>query len=110
MADITELPDNFIGKDDRERLESFGGHTIARGRATRWHWAKDAAGGDCFELFAGGATEQRLARITRDRRADLFRVYDAEDGELAKGALEQVMAALEMYLMARHGELPDLPA
>lgn len=110
MADITKLPDNFIGKGDRERFEAFGGHTIARGRATRWHWASDEAGNDCFEMFAGGVAEQRVAYITRDRAADCFRAFDADNRELANGELEHIMAVLEQYLMARHGEFPDAPA
>jgi hypothetical protein len=109
LAEITKLPDNFIGKDDRERLEAFGGHTIARGRATRWQWLSDSAG-DVFEVFAGGADEQRVASVTRDRRADCFRAFNAKGRELANGDLEQVMAALERYFMVRHGELPDMPA
>jgi hypothetical protein len=110
LAEITKLPDNFIGKDDREKLEAFGGHTIARGRATRWHWAEDQAAGDCFEMFAGGADEQCVARVLRDREADCFRAYDGGERELAAGDLAQVMASLEQYFMARHGELPDSPA
>lgn len=109
MADITRLPDNFIGKDDRIRLEAFAGHTISRGRATRWQWSRDT-GGDKFEVFAGGVDEARVASVTRDREADCFRAFDAEGRELDNGDLEHIMAALDRYFMARHGELPDAPA
>ena len=110
VVDITKLPDNFIGKDDREHLEAFGGHTIARGRATRWRWARTPAGDDCFEMFAGGVDEHRVAHVVRDRAADCFRVFDADNRELVNGELGHIMAALEQFLAARHGELPDAPA
>ena len=110
MVEITTLPDNFIGKEDRVRLEAFGGHSIARGRATRWHWTEEANGADRFEILAGGADEQRIAHVNRDREADCFRAFDIDGRELACGDLEHVMAALERYLVARHGELPDTPA
>lgn len=109
MAEITQLPDNFIGKNDRERLEAFGGHSISRGRATRWQWSSDSAD-DRFEIFTGGADEQRIASVIRDRQADCFRALDANGRELANGDLEHVMAALERYLVVRHGEMPDMPA
>lgn len=110
MADIIRLPHNFIGTEDRQRLEAFGGHTIARGRATRWAWSRGADDEDRFELFAGGADEQRVASVTRDREADRFCAFDAEQRELANGDLNTVMAALEQFFVSRHGELPDAPA
>ena len=109
LAEITKLPDNLIGKDDREHLEAFGSHTIARGRATRWQWSVDSTG-DAFEVFAGGANEQRVATVTRDRQADCFRAFGADGRELAYGDLQHVMGLLDRHLMDRHGELPDAPA
>lgn len=104
MVEITELPDNFIGKADRERLESFGGHTIAHGRATRWHWGADSDGNDCFEIFDGGADERLAATVFRVRKADAFLAHDDNDKTLGEGDLEHVMAALERYFVQRHGE------
>ena len=51
MTEIIKLPENFIGKEDREKMESFGGHEISHGRATRWHWGEDADGDDVFEIL-----------------------------------------------------------
>lgn len=110
MGEVTELPDNVIGKDDREWLEAFGGHTFGRGRATRWHWGRDMAGDDSFPLFSGGADGRFIASVSRDRDADLFRALDTDRRELVNGELEHVMAALDRYLKARHGKLPDTPA
>jgi hypothetical protein len=110
MADVTRLPDNFIGKEDREKLESFGGHTIARGRATRWHWGADAAGNDAFEIHEGGTQERLAASVGRDRRLDVFVAVDGEHRVIGKGDLEHVMAELERYFIKKHGELPDAPA
>lgn len=106
MSEIVQLPENFIGKEDRERLESFGGHTIAHGRATRWHWAKDEQGNDVFELYRGGADEVLAYRISRDRSHDIFRVHDSHQREVMSGDLEHVMAGLEEILSGEHGEFP----
>lgn len=95
MADVIHLPDNFIGKVDREKLESFGAHLIAHGRATRWHWGKDAAGADVFEIYKGGPREALVARIRRDRPLDMFRAEDASGGLIVAGNLEHLMAVLD---------------
>lgn len=106
MSEIVQLPENFIGREDREKLESFGGHTIAHGRATRWHWASDHQGGDIFEIYRGGADEELAYRVSRDRRRSVFRVHDAHDREVLRGDLEHVMAGLEKMLSTEHGEFP----
>jgi hypothetical protein len=107
MTDIIRIPDNFIGKDDQARLESFGGHEIARGRATRWHWGKDDNGAGVFEVFRGGSHERLVVRISRDRENDQFRAHDAAQRLLAEGPLERVMAVLDTELARMHGELED---
>jgi hypothetical protein len=110
MGKTISLPNNFIGKHDREKLESFGGHTIAHGRATRWHWAKNADGDDVFELYRGGENEVLAARILRDREHDVFSASDGSEKSLASGTLEHLLAELERYFASLHGEQPDLPA
>ena len=77
VAKIIRLPGNFIGPADREKLESFGGHTIAHGRATRWRWDKTAAGDDVFEIHTGGAADVLAVSIGRDRKLDQYIAYDA---------------------------------
>ncbi|MGA9573939.1 MAG: hypothetical protein WBS20_08340 [Lysobacterales bacterium] len=109
MNKTIKLPDNLIGKEDREKLESFGGHTIARGRATRWHWSEDA-NDDVFEIYRGGANEVLASRIRRDRKMDVFYAHDAVGNPIGSGELEHVMAALEQYFIRLHGETPDTPA
>lgn len=104
MADIIRLPDNFIGKEDHERLESFGAHMIAHGRATRWHWDKDTDGDDVFEIYRGGADEVLIVRINRDREKDTFRAEDAAGHAIASGALDHVMAIVDQKLALDHGE------
>ncbi|MDZ7842511.1 MAG: hypothetical protein U5R46_17060 [Gammaproteobacteria bacterium] len=106
MSEIVQLPENFIGKEDRERLESFGGHTIGHGRATRWHWTSDDGGSDVFEIYRGGADEHLAYRVSRDRRNDVFRVHDALEREVISGDLEHIMAGLEELLSTEHGEFP----
>jgi len=110
MTEIIRLPDNFIGKEDREKLESFAGHTIARGRATRWHWAKNAAGNDVFEIYTGGADEILNVSISRDRQRDEYLASDAAGHPIVTGVLEHVFAELEGYFIRLHGEQPDTPA
>lgn len=106
MNDIFRLPENFIGKEDRLKLESFGGHEIAHGRATRWHWARDEHGDDVFQIYRGGADEALAYEIGRDRKRDAFRVRDRRGREVLAGDLEHVMAGLEEILATEHGESP----
>lgn len=110
MAKIIKLPGNFIGPADREKLESFGGHTIAHGRATRWCWGKNAAGDDVFEIHTGGADDALAVRIDRDRKLDQYNARDAAGYTIVSGALEHVFAELEGYFARLHGERPDTPA
>jgi len=107
MSRVIRLPDNFIGKEDRERLESYAGHTIARGRATRWCWGKNADGDDRFEIHTGGAADRLAVIISRDREQDAFAVRDADGRCIATGALDHVFAVLEGYFIHLHGEQPD---
>ena len=110
MAKIIKLPGNFFGVEDREKLESFGGHTIAHGRATRWHWGSDVDGDDAFEIYTGGAVNILTARIKRDRELDQYIACDAAGQGIASGTLEHVFAELDRYFARLHGEQPDTPA
>ncbi len=110
MTKTIRLADNFIGKEDREKLESFGGHTIAHGRATRWHWSENSDGDDVFEIFRGGENEQLAASIQRNRQENAFNARDANGHSIGSGDLEHVMAMLENYFIRLHGEAPDAPA
>jgi hypothetical protein len=105
MGQLERLPGNFFSKVDQARLESFAGHEIAHGRATRWRWRQTDAG-ESFALLGDGA-DLCIAAVVRDRAAGCFRAYDGERRELANGDLAHVMAALEHYLTARHGEPPQ---
>jgi len=110
MTRIIKLPDNFIGKEDREKLESFAGHTIAHGRATRWHWGRNAAGDDNFEIHTGGADDRLAVKISRDREQDAFCAQDTAGVTIASGTLDHVFAELEVFFIRMHGERPDTPA
>jgi hypothetical protein len=107
MADVISLPDNPIGPADRERLEAFMGHEIGRGRATRWHWARDGQGNDRLELYSGGADEALMFRIGRDRERDVFQAFDGEGTLLVEGSLDHLMAELDGLLAHMHGERLD---
>lgn len=108
MTKIIQLADNIISKDDREELASFGGHTIAHGRATRWHWHKTDNGDAVFEIFRGGADEELAVCISRDRKTDAFYAHDASGNMVSAGELDHVMAELEQYFIQLHGEAPGL--
>jgi len=107
MSEIINLADNIISKEDHEQLASFGGHLIAHGRATRWHWGKADNGDDIFEIYRGGAEEELVIRISRNRKMDAFYAHDAMGKVVAAGVLDHVMAELERYFMLLHGESPD---
>lgn len=106
MSEIINLAANFISKEDREQLASFGGHLIAHGRATRWHRDKDDNGDDFFEIFRGGANEELVARISRNRELDAFYAHDIAGNVISAGVLDHVMAELEQYFIELHGEAP----
>lgn len=110
MSEIINLADNIISKENREQLASFGGHIVAHGRATRWHWDKAANGDEIFEIFRGGADEVLVLRISRNRKMDAFYAHDAEGKVVAAGVLDHVMAELDKYFMQLHGESPDTMA
>jgi hypothetical protein len=104
MSQIINLSANIISKKDRELLESFGGHTIAHGRATRWHWHKSDNGDVVFEIFRGGSDEALAMCINRDRKEDAFYAHDSAGRMVASGGLDHVMATLEQYFIQLHGE------
>lgn len=104
MSKIINLSENIISKKNRCQLESFGGHIIAHGRATRWHWHKIENGDDVFEVFYGGADDLLAVSINRDRKTDAFYAHDAKGDLVASGELEHVMAKLEQYFIQLHGE------
>jgi len=104
MSEIINLSENIISKKNRKQLESFGGHTIAHGRATRWHWQKADNGDEIFEIYRGGADEKLTVCVNRDRKSDAFYVHDAQGNMVASGELEHVMAELEQYFIQLHGE------
>lgn len=110
MTDIIHLPDNIIGKDDKQALEIFAGHTIALGRATRFHWNEGERGDAVFEIYRGGADEVLSVRISRDREHDVFRARDDKGNTLVMGTLDHVLARLEAYFTDLHDELPPSPA
>jgi len=104
MSEVINLANNIISKDDREQLESFGGHTIAHGRATRWHWARADNRDNVFNIYRGGAEEVLTVCISRDRKMDAFYAHDTTGNMVASGELDHVMAELENYFIQLHGE------
>lgn len=106
MTEIINLPDDFIGKEDERKLESFGGHLVGRGYATRWHWNRDQGVDVAFEIYRGGAKEELLASIRRDRDKDLFCAVDAAGRSIVEGSLEHVMAGVDGLASALHDQGP----
>jgi len=103
MSEIVTLPDNFIGKEDEQRLESFGARLISRGWATRWHWNRERGIDVAFEIFTGGASERLIVSIVRNRERDAFLAKDAAGGFVAEGALERVMAVVDKLASSKGG-------
>lgn len=94
-AKVVKLPTDFIGKKDESRLESFGGHLIAHGAATRWHWRRSNGIDLEFEIYRGGAEEELLVCIARDRNHDIYLARDASGKEFTQGSLESVMTIVD---------------
>lgn len=103
MSEVIVLPENLIGKEDRELLSSFAGHQIGLGRATRFHWGSDEHG-DVLELYRGRPAERLLLEIRRDRERDLFLALDPGGRVLAEGKLDHVMVVLDTHLAELHHE------
>ena len=106
MPDIVNLPPNFIGKDDEQRLESFGAHLIAHGWATRWRWNREHGIDVAFDLFIGGAQERLFVSISRDSGHDKFIAQNARGGVLDDGPLDHVMAVVDKLARAAHRDEP----
>lgn len=106
MSEIVNLPNNFIGKEDEQRLESFGARLIGHGWASRWHWNRERGFDIAFEIFVGGSQERLMATIARDRERDTFLARSAGGRLLAEGALEHVMAVVDRMARARRGDQP----
>lgn len=104
---VVKLPDEFIGKDDEARLESFGAHLIAHGIATRWHWRRLRGIDVAFEIYRGGAEEELFVSIKRDRRNGVFTVKDGYGRLIDAGTLERIMTTIDAQ--ARRGNW-DPPA
>jgi hypothetical protein len=104
MADIIELPDNLIGIEDKESIESFGGHEISHGRATRFHWDKNENKDPVFELYRGGANEKLVIVISRERKNHKFQAVDKNGKMIVSGALDHVMKILDQKLTNEHDE------
>ncbi len=107
MADIFKLSENHMGKEDRKKLESFSGHTIAHGRATRWRWTKTTDAEDVFEIFRGGAEEVLAARIFRNGEQDVFCAQSGSGESITSGTLEHILAELDNYFIQLHSEAPN---
>lgn len=93
--EVVRLPDNFIGKEDQARLESFGAYLIVHGLATRWHWNRRRGIDVAFELFRGGADEVRIFCIERSRANDVFVLSDGEGRALERGKLDHIMTVVD---------------
>ncbi len=103
---IVELPENFIGVEDAERLESFGAHLISHGCATRWHWNRENGIDVAFEIFRGGPHEELMFSVRRDRDQDVFYVTEPSGAVVEQGALDHVMTAIDAIAKAVHGDPP----
>ena len=60
-----------------------------------------------FEVYRGVTDEELIARISRDRKRDLFSVYETIGGRTAAGALEYVLAVLDAYLARQSRRGPE---
>ncbi len=92
MSDFYDLPDNFIGKKDKQKLERFGNHEVAQGVAQHWQWKKSIDGADVFHLYSRYEGNVPLVKITRDRANNRFVAkFHPQSGHLS-GRLDDVLA------------------
>jgi hypothetical protein len=105
-AKIVQLPRDFIGKDDEQKLESWGAHLLARGRATRWKWTREHGFDVAFEIFIGGVDEMLAFSIRRDQRNDIFYVTDRKGRIMDNGRLDRIMATVDIFAQQLQGDQP----
>lgn len=104
---IVSLPTDFIGKEDEQRLESFGAYLISHGLATRWQWRRENGIDTGFEILQGTQGDELVCTIRRDARRDTWYVADPDGGTVDEGELEQLMAFVDERLK---GPPPRAPA
>lgn len=103
---VVKLPDDFIGKEDEVKLESFGAHLMEHGVVSRWNWRRLNGIDVAFLLYQGAPHARLMACIGRDRRRDLFYADDAQGRRLREGTLEAVMASVDAYARSPHPAYP----
>lgn len=103
---IVNLPDHFIGREDEQKLESYGAHLIGHGYATRYHWKKENSIIVAFEVYRGGADEAFLFAIRRNQEGDYFYLEDAGGIRAGRGTLQHVMAVGNDLARAMRGGTP----
>jgi hypothetical protein len=101
---VVPLHRDIVGEEEREKLESFGGHSAGRGRITRWAWDEDAGGHVLFMLYRGGETERLAVQVRRDPESGDFRARNVDGAVIGEGPLDYVLARMDAYLAALHGE------
>lgn len=107
MSDkIVNLPDDFIGKEDEQKLESYGAHLVGLGYATRYHWKRQDGIIVAFEVYRGGVDEEFLFAIKRDSEGDYYYVEDTSAAEAGRGTLEHVMVVGDELAHVVRGDSP----
>ena len=97
-ATITQLPLNFVGKEDAPRLECFGAYLIEHGAATRWRWQKSDGIDVAFLIYRGVPHDRLLVRIERSTRDGVYRANSSLGEHRIEGSLEEVMSAVDTLL------------
>ena len=103
MGEVIRLPINFIGKLDQRRLEIFGGHMLATGRATSWQWDLNDQGADMFSVYTGATNKKLAAWIERDQTLSRFRGYDGLGRIIAEGPIYEVIFTMDKFFKKLHG-------
>jgi hypothetical protein len=94
---IIALPENFIGKHDQVRLESFAARLVARGFAARWHWDRERGVDTALRVFKGRADAQPMFCFQRNCRDHTFFARDASGRLIAEGALPHVLTIVDKF-------------
>ncbi len=105
---VVKLPDAFFSKEDEQRLESFGAHLIAHGKATRWRWARQNGIDVAFDVYRGGPDEELMFSFSRDRERErgYYQLTDAAGRTLEKGKLERLMFTADQLSTPDPGDAP----
>lgn len=94
---IVVLADGSMTRADRQRLESFASHLVARGCAARWSWHGRSGHDMTLQLYKGRGDSDPMVYFRRSRAKRAFCARDAAGRVIAQGDLPHVLTVVDRF-------------